>query len=72
MAVRENYDDGKVINGTTSADSIVNHGGNNVSINADKGNDSIVNWSGSNVIIYCGDDNDTVGNWGKNGENQAE
>ncbi len=65
MATRENYDDGKVINGTGAADSIVNNrGGNNVSINAGAGDDSI--WtSGHNVTVSGGTGNDYL--WRENG-----
>ena len=39
-----NEDDGKIIAGTTEADTIENYGAN-VSINADKGDDTIWNWN---------------------------
>lgn len=58
MAVRENYDDGKTIKGTSSADTIANWG-SNVKIDAGKGNDLIESCN-NKVSINAGVGNDTV------------
>ena len=65
MANRENYDSDVKIAGTSSADKIYNHGGNNVSISAGAGNDSVTVEGGHNVTVSGGAGNDYVQHdWG--------
>ncbi len=53
MAVKSNYDDGKVVKGTAKADTIENSG-NSVTISVGAGNDYIENYESNVLISYSG------------------
>ena len=54
------YSDPNPINGTSSDDEIVLHGGNDVTIEGNRGNDTINIWGGSEVYANGGAGNDNI------------